>query len=105
MINQQITAMVGAPFFKSDLERDQERELSVSDAIDKPAAFRGSASDVVSNSKNKPAKRRESLDSFESKPIHKETKTFNQLFSWDTQHYPVEYYDSEEKYFDCFRNT
>lgn len=60
MVNQQITAMIGAPFFKSQYERD----LSVTDRTDKPY-FRGSASDGASNKNKTATKRRESLDSFE----------------------------------------
>jgi hypothetical protein len=75
MVNQQITAMIGAPFFKSEYERD----FSVTERVVK-RDFKGSASDGASN-KNKTTKRPESVDSFESKP------EANQLFIWNVRHF------------------
>jgi hypothetical protein len=71
--NQGINALVGAPFFQ------YERDLSVSDKVHKPY-FRGSSSDVEAHDKNK-VKRKESLDSFESKHEYKGHET-NNSFLW-----------------------
>jgi len=56
--------LVGAPFFQYEHERD----FSVTDKVSKPY-FKGSSSDVEAHDKNK-SKRKESIDSFESKHDH-----------------------------------